>query len=36
MKSTSTTPKLSTQQTEALEKFAALDGGRDPRAELFA
>jgi nucleoside diphosphate kinase len=28
--------ELSTQQTEALEKFAALDGGRDPRAELFA
>jgi molecular chaperone DnaJ len=27
---------LSTQQTEALEKFAALDGGKDPRAELFA
>lgn len=27
---------LSTQQTEALEKFAALDGGNDPRAELFA
>ncbi len=26
---------LSTQQTEALEKFAALDGGTDPRAELF-
>jgi molecular chaperone DnaJ len=27
---------LSTAQTEALEKFAALDGGSDPRAELFA
>ena len=27
---------LSTQQTEALEKFAALDGGNDPRAGLFA
>ena len=27
---------LSTAQTEALEKFAALDGGNDPRAELFA
>ncbi len=27
---------LSTQQTEALEKFAALDGASDPRAELFA
>jgi molecular chaperone DnaJ len=27
---------LSTQQTEALERFAALDGGSDPRAELFA
>ena len=28
--------KLSAQQTEALERFAALDGGVDPRAELFA
>ena len=27
---------LTTQQTEALERFAALDGGNDPRAELFA
>ena len=27
---------LSAQQTEALERFAALDGGSDPRAELFA
>ena len=26
---------LSTQQTEALERFAALDGASDPRAELF-
>ncbi len=28
--------ELTTQQTEALEKFAALDGGSDPRGELFA
>jgi hypothetical protein len=28
--------ELTTAQTEALEKFAALDGGADPRAELFA
>ncbi len=28
--------ELSTQQTEALERFAALDGGTDPRAGLFA
>lgn len=28
--------ELSTQQAEALERFAALDGGSDPRAELFA
>ena len=27
---------LSAQQTEALERFASLDGGSDPRAELFA
>ena len=28
--------ELSTQQAEALERYAALDGGSDPRAELFA
>lgn len=28
--------ELSTQQAEALERYAALDGGADPRAELFA
>ncbi|MGA0122840.1 MAG: DnaJ C-terminal domain-containing protein, partial [Gaiellales bacterium] len=28
--------ELSSQQAEALERYAALDGGSDPRAELFA
>ncbi len=28
--------ELSTQQAEALERYAALDGGADPRSELFA